>query len=204
MQDPATGQPWVNPEDGGKIPNWKACVPFFDAMSSGYCLTTPCDIEFFANDKRTTFRMSDKNTQDFVSERGEMADFMTPMGYDKNHFAWWVDWGITVPEGYSILHTQPMNRFELPFISTSGIVDNDSVNLMGQVPFFIVNGWEGTLPAGTPYLQLFPFKRENWESELTIEDPKKMYDKNIKNSHKYRVLSGGVYKNEVWKKRFYK
>jgi len=204
IQDPATSQPWVNPADGGKVPNWKSCAPFFDAMSTGYCLRTPCDIKFFANDKRTTFKVLDKNAEDFVSERGEMADFMTPMGYDKNHFAWWVDWGVTVPEGYSVLHTQPMNRFELPFISTSGIVDNDSVNLMGQVPFFLVNGWEGTLPAGTPYLQLFPFKRENWESELTIEDPKKMYDKNIKNSYKYRVPSGGVYKNQVWQKRTYR
>lgn len=204
IQDPATNLPWVNPEDGGKIPNWKACVPFFDAMSSGYCLRTPCDIEFFANDNRITFKILDKYSQDFVSERAEMSDFMTPMGYDKHHFAWWVDWGVSLPEGYSILYTQPMNRFELPFISTSAVVDNDSVNLMGQVPFFILRGWEGIVPAGTPYLQAFPFQRESWESELKIEDPKKMYDKNIKNAEKYRTPGGGVYRNQIWKKRSYK
>ncbi len=204
IQDPTTNQPWTNPEDGGKIPNWKACAPLLDAMSSGYCLRTPCDIEFFANDKRITFKILDKNSQDFVSERAEMADFMTPMGYDKHHFAWWVDWGISLPEGYSVLYTQPMNRYELPFISTSAVVDNDSVNLMGQVPFFILKGWEGVLPAGTPYLQVFPFQRENWESELAIEDPKKIYDKNIKNAEKYRIPGGGVYRNQVWKKRLYK
>jgi len=204
IMDQATQQPFVNPADGGKIPNWKACAPFFDAMSSGYALRTPCDIKFFTNDGRIGAKALDSNCQDFISERAEMSDFTTPMGYDKNHFAWWVDWGVIVPDGYSVLYTQPMNRFELPFICTSAVIDNDNVHLMGQVPFFVFKGWEGVLPAGTPYLQVFPFKRENWESEISLEDPKKIYDKNLQNSLKYRVVNGGVYKNQVWQKRFYK
>jgi hypothetical protein len=199
-----TNEPWLNPEDGQKIPSWKACAPLLDAMSSGYALRTPCDIEFFENNGRISAKALDKNSQDFISERAEMADFATPMGYDKHHFAWWVDWGVIVPTGYSALYTQPMNRFELPFFNTTGIIDNDKVNLLGQVPFFVFKGWTGTLPAGTPYLQLFPFKRENWESEIVIENPHKIYDKNIQNSQKYRVAGGGVYKNNVWEKRSYK
>jgi len=204
IQDPTTNQPWVNPTDGGKVPNWKACAPIFDAMSSGYTLLTPCNIKFSKSDSRITAKALNPNCLDFISERGEMSDFTTPMGYDKHHFAWWVDWGIEVPEGYSVLYTQPMNRFELPFICSSGIVDNDSVHLMGQVPFFVFKDWEGTLPAGTPYLQVFPFKRENWKSELVLEDQKIMGDKNMENSKKYRVPSGGVYRSHVWQKRSYK
>lgn len=204
ITNPATNQPYINPMDGGKVPSWKACAPLFDAMSSGYALRTPCDIEFFEKNGRISAKALDKNSQDFISERAEMADFTAPIGYDKNHFAWWVDWGVSVSEGYSVLYTQPMNRFELPFLNTSGIIDNDKVNLLGQVPFFVFKGWTGVLPAGTPYLQLFPFKRENWESSIIIEDPNKMYNKNIQNMQKYRVPNGGVYKNQVWEKRFYK
>lgn len=204
INDPATNHPYINPADGGKVPNWKACAPLFDAMSSGYALRTPCDIEFYEGSGRIRAKALDLKCADFISERSEMADFNTPMGYDKFHFAWWVDWGVILTEGYSALYCQPLNRFELPFFNTSGIVDNDKVNLFGQVPFFMFKGWTGVVSAGTPYLQIIPFKREDWESKIIIENPSKMYDKNIKNSHKYRVPSGGVYKNQVWEKRSYK
>jgi hypothetical protein len=72
------------------------------------------------------------------------------------------------------------------------------------MPFFIVNGWTGVIPAGTPYAQMLPFKRENWESEVVIEDPNKLYEKNMDNAAKYRVRDGGVYWNQVWERRTYK
>jgi hypothetical protein len=96
-----------------------------------------------------------------------------------------------------------MNRFDLPFVNTTGIIDNDKINLSGSLPFFILEGFIGTIPAGTPYVQVFPFKRESWESEILLEDPKKLPMKNYNNSKKYRVKDGGVYKNEVWDKRTY-
>ena len=60
------------------------------------------------------------------------------------------------------------------------------------------------LPAGTPYAQIIPFKRENWVSEidvsLTLEE---MTAKNKENSAKYRKPDGGVYMTEVWERRKY-
>jgi hypothetical protein len=98
----------------------------------------------------------------------------------------------------------PMNRFDLPFLSTTGIVDNDSVHISGSFPFFIINGWEGTIPAGTPYLQLLPFKRDDWESEIQILNQQEQYNQLISNMTKYRQPDGGVYKNDVWTRREYK
>lgn len=201
--NPETGAPWVNPQDGGKIPTWKSCPAIFDVMATGYVLRTPCDIEFYNNGSRVMAKVLDSESQDFIHPRDPLPQFVTPMGYDENHFAWWIDWGICVPEGYSVLYTQPMNRFDLPFFSTSGIVDNDKVNLSGTLPFFVFKGWTGIIPAGTPYSQLIPFKRENWESETVIEKPETLYKKNYINSLKYRIKNGGVYKNKVWQKRSY-
>ena len=34
-------------------------------------------------------------------------------------------WSIEAPEGYSLLFTHPVNRFDLPFTTLSGLVDCD-------------------------------------------------------------------------------
>jgi hypothetical protein len=201
--NPENGKPWINPLDGGKVPTWKACPAILDVMSTGYVLRTPCDIEFFHDGNRISARVLDEKNKDFIDIRHPLPQFVPPMGYDENHFAWYIDWGISVPNGYSVLYTHPMNRFELPFISTSGIVDNDKVKLPGTMPFFVFKGWTGIIPAGTPYSQLIPFKREDWESDAIIEAPEVIYKKNYVNSLVYRVKDGGVYKNKIWQRRHY-
>jgi len=202
--DPNTEEPWVGP-DGGKIPTWKACPAVFDVMGTGYVLKTPCDIEFFLDENsKISVKILDPQFKDFCAPRAAMPQFVHPRGYYADHFAWWVDWGVQVPEGYSVLYTSPMNRYELPFISTSGIVDNDKVNLPGTMPFFIAEGFTGVIPAGTPYAQLLPFKREDWQSEIEINNNyEEIYNKNIENRDIYRVPNGGIYQKKVWERRVY-
>jgi hypothetical protein len=202
--NPHTNEPWVDPRDGGKVPTWKACPAIFDIMGTGYVYKTPCDIEVSDVNGKIKVKVLNQQMQDFVAERPAMPQFVPPQGYHEDHFAWWSDWAVKVPDGYSVLYTQPFNRFELPFLTTSGIIDNDKVNLPGTMPFFIVKGYTGVIPAGTPYAQMLPFKRENWSSELdTTISYEKMLDNNNKNSDKYRVPNGGVYQKEVWTRRTY-
>lgn len=202
--DPNTGKHWVNPQDNGKIPTWKACPAIFDIMGTGYVLKTPCDIKFYLDDnEKISCEVMHPLYKDFCTPRLPMPQFKSPLNYYEEHFAWWADWAVEVPEGYSVLYSHPFNRYELPFFSTSGIIDNDKIDLPGTMPFFIAKGWTGIIPAGTPYMQLLPFKRENWDSEIKIEDPNFLYEKNFNNSKRYRVPDGGVYKNEVWEKRKY-
>ncbi len=201
--NPITKDYWAGP-DGGKIPTWKACPAIFDILATGYVLKTPCDIKFYLKNNKMSVEISDSKYKDFCSERPPMPQFTHPEGYYKEHFAWYPDWAIELPEGYSALYSTPFNRFDLPFLMSTGIVDNDKINLPGTMPFFIIKGFEGIIPAGTPYAQIIPFKRENWESEVYIENPNNLYKKNQENSNKYRVKDGGVYKNEVWSKREYR
>lgn len=198
------GEYWQDPAIGGKIPTWKACPAIFDIMGTGYTLRTPCDIEFIKGDFGSIdFKISDPKYKDFCTKREPMPQFHQPEGYYAIHFAWFPDWAIETPEGYSVLYSQPFNRFELPFLTTSGIIDNDKVNLPGSMPFFLQKGFSGILPAGTPYAQMLPFKREDWEHEIVIEKASKLQSKNMENSAKYRKPDGGIYKNEVWSKRTY-
>lgn len=191
-------------DDYGLMPTWKACPAVFDILGTGYSLNLPCDIEFIQKDERTlTVNIEDKQYKDFCTPRPPMQQFKHPAGYYENHFAWFYDWAIKTPPGYSVLVTQPFNRFELPFLNTSGIIDTDKVHYPGSLPFFILKGWSGTLKAGTPFAQIFPFKREDWTSEIVIENPMNMLTNNRKNSDIYRVPDGGVYKNKVWSRRKY-
>lgn len=189
--------------EGGKVPSWKACPAIYDILGTGYFLKTPCDIEFINVSNRVYAKILDPRYQDFIQYRNPMPGFNHPEGYEDTHFAWYPDWAPSVPEGYSILYSQPFNRFELPFLNTSGIVDNDSVDLPGTVPFFLRKGWLGTIKEGTPFLQLLPFKRDNWESEAVILDEKEIVRRNLKNNKIFRKKNGGVYLNKTWNRREY-
>jgi len=190
--------------DEGKIPTWKACPAIFDIMSSGYSLLTPCDIEFFIdNDGNIAAKIEDILCKDFINRRDPMPQFEHPQGYYRHHFAWFPDWSVKVPKGYSVLYASPFNRYDLPFMTVSGIIDNDNVNLPGSMPFFIREGWVGIIPAGTPYAQMIPFLREDWKSEISSPPIDDMIKRSMENSKLYRVPNGGIYKNKIWSKRSY-
>jgi hypothetical protein len=202
--NPHTSEPWIDPRDGGKVPTWKACPAVFDIMGTGYVYRTPCDIEFYEDQGQLKVKVLDPRQKDFIHIRPPMYQFTAPMGYHEAHFAWWADWSVEVPDGYSVLYSQPFNRFELPFLTTSGVIDNDKVNLPGTMPFFVVKGFTGVIPAGTPYAQMLPFKREDWQSEVNDNiSHREMSLKNDKNSQKYRVPDGGVYQKKIWTRRIY-
>lgn len=203
--DPQTNDYWINPHDGGKIPTWKACPAVFDIMGTGYVFKTPCDIDVYEDAQgQIQIKVLDEYNKDFIGDRPPMHQFVSPRGYHEKHFAWWSDWTVVLPEGYSALYAQPFNRFELPFLTTSGIIDNDKVHLPGTMPFFIAEGFTGIIPAGTPYAQLLPFKREDWTSEVDVDlKYNEMVQINMENSKKYRVPNGGVYQKDVWTRRVY-
>ena len=192
-------------DDYGKIPTWKACPAIKDGFSTGYVLKTPTELKFFKDSMgKIDVKVSDSRHKDFIQKRTPMQQFEHPMGYYKEHFAWWSPWSLELPKGYSALFVTPMNRFDLPFINTTGIIDSDNVTEMGTLPFFIVDGWEGTLPEGTPFVQIIPFKRENWESSIDQITPNEMMKRQVENSAKYRQPDGGVYIKNVWTRREYK
>jgi hypothetical protein len=197
------GTAYIGP-DGGKIPTWKACPAIYDIFVTGYTYKTPCDIEFFLDENdKISAKVLDPKYADFIQFRDPMPQFEHPKGYYKKHFAWYPDWAVATPKGYSVLYAQPFGRYDLPFLTTSGVVDNDLVNLPGTFPFFIQEGWTGTIPAGTPYAQMLPFKREDWTSEYEFSSAQVIMQKNMENSKRYRIPNGGVYLNEVWQRRKY-
>jgi hypothetical protein len=164
---------------------------------------TPCDITFHYTNDRVVAKVEDPTFESFIEERGNMPDYQVPMGYDADHFAWSPRWALELEDGYSALYTTPLNRFELPFINTSGIIDNDSINTPGRMPFFLKNGWVGVLKKGTPFMQVLPFKREPW---ILVPGKTDQLDvrRTAKQAGKFRSEKTDYYRNHCWDRKRYK
>jgi len=154
--------------DGEEVSGLKRCIPFLDAMLSGYVLTTPVDI-FVSKNEDGSLKIgwnSSPAFEEFITERPkELGELMPrPPGHMPNHLAFRGFWGFKTPRGWSLLVVHPLNRHDLPFTITSGIMDSDKYSTSGNIPFFIKEDFVGIIPAGTPFAQLIPIKRASWTS----------------------------------------
>ncbi len=77
-------------------------------------------------------------------------------------------WTIKAPEGYSLLFTHPVNRFDLPFTTLNGLVDCDRYcdSLIHFPAHWHETNFSGVLPRGTPVAQCVPVKRESWTARI--------------------------------------
>jgi hypothetical protein len=41
-------------------------------------------------------------------------------------------------------------------------MDSDQYSTSGNIPFFIKEDFSGVIPAGTPFAQIIPIKRDSW------------------------------------------
>jgi hypothetical protein len=154
----------VNGQIGSQT--FKACMPFFDALTSGYLITLPYDLLITDdNGKPLVSFQGPENIQPLKLRDPQGNELLQiPTGYSDMHFVWCMPVSIKLPHGYSFLITHPFNRFDLPFITMTGVIDaNFALQPNSNLPFFIKQGFEGLVPQGTPIAQILPFKREQWQ-----------------------------------------
>lgn len=197
-----TNKPFIDFQ-GDNVLNFKACPALLDIFNIGYLYLTPCDIKIVKKDDLKVPVMPN-GFADFCGVRKEMPGFSVPHGYSKDHFHWYPNWAPSLPKGYSAMYISPINRFDLPFITVSGIIDNDNMDTPGLIPFFLKEDFEGIIPAGTPYMQVIPFKREDWELDLKYYTIDEIQKRHVDQGNKFRIKGGGAYKKHVWSRKQYK
>jgi hypothetical protein len=179
----------------------KSCVPFLDSFLTGYIATTPADIsvELDSVTGIPMFTWSDP-TISIVRERSPEAipTLPIPGGFHSNHFIWRINMCVQTPKGYSLLVGHPLNRIDLPFFTLSGVVDADGVLTDGNLPFLLRKGFEGLIPAGTPFAQLIPIKREEWK----LQKDEGLVQVSSDNG-KLSTSRTGYYKAKFWQKKKY-
>lgn len=123
-----------------------------------------------------------------------------PAGHNPTHYIWKFPVSVEFPAGYSALITHPLNRFDLPFTSLSGIVDGNFVlSSSGNYPFFLKENFEGVIKQGTPIVQIIPFKRESWLSKKDLS----LKEKSRIGLKKTTSVLHGWYKKNFWQRKTY-
>ncbi len=180
----------------------KACMPFYDALTSGYVFTLPLDLEFRKVDGNILIRW--KTDQEAISMHDKEQAPLLPKPFGNEQgviFKFEFDYQIKTPPGYSVLFTHPLNQHDLPFRSFSGIVETDTYPLPVIFPFQVLDIFEDIyiVKKGTPVIQMIPIKRENWQKT------KEKYDKADTKKRRIYYLSKIVnaYKSRFWVKKSY-
>jgi hypothetical protein len=176
----------------------KLCMPFLDALTSGYCVELMTDLVVERHGD-TVELIWPENSFQIVQKReaGTNPTVPVPIGCDPEHYIWRLQVALELPKGYSAIFTHPMNRYDLPFISMSGIVDADTAIGTGNLPFFLKSNFEGIIPAGTPIIQIIPFKRENWQSQ----EDYRVFQIGEANAIQSKSKLYGWYKQNSWNKK---
>ena len=194
---------WENNEiftnENGFQKTIKQCMPFLDSLTIGYMIVLPNDL-YVKNDNGVPL-ITWSGSEFPPKSRHKVADLnLVPAGHHPLEFTWQTGASNTIPLGYSMLLTHPINRHDLPFTTLSGIVDGGLVmNPGGSIPFYIKQGFEGIIPQGTPIIQLIPFRQENWLSKIT----KGLTKIAKKHDSKSNSLIYGWYKKTFWTRKKY-
>ncbi|MFT4118120.1 hypothetical protein [Bradyrhizobium sp.] len=178
---PPTAFSALNQQDEQTI---KRCPPFVDAMTCGFLIPLICDLRIedgeivWDNDippgGETEFPRSPISFHDPGQVTGSPL-FESDRFLIKFHNLWTIE----APEGYALFFTHPVNRFDLPFTTLSGLVDCDRYKdaWIHFPAHWHDTRFSGVLPRGTPIAQCIPVKRENWTrqtSSFTIEETQKV------------------------------
>jgi hypothetical protein len=180
---PAQAYSGLNRRDDNTV---KRCPPFIDAMTSGFLLPLICDLRVENGAISWDNDLPPGGTLDFprspvgLHDEGQVVD--TPL-FEQDRFLIKFHnlWCIEAPEGYAVFFTHPVNRFDLPFTTLTGLVDCDRYqdNWIHFPAHWHDRNFSGVLPRGTPIAQCVPVKRDKWILETTVftpDDTRRVHD----------------------------
>jgi hypothetical protein len=180
---------------------YKKCTPFFDAITAGYMMHLTADIEVIKRENNLPYIMW-RTERKIITEHtlDQWEGLPCPEGYSPFVYKWHNQFNIKLPKDYSLMFLSPINRFDLPFLTITGIVDCDTWTGSVHFPFFIKNNFTGIIEKGTPITQIIPIKREFWKKEQGKYDAKNVF----LNQQKVFSTIKRSYKNNYWHRKEYK
>jgi hypothetical protein len=188
----------VNQRDDDTV---KRCPPFVDAMTCGFLIPLICDLKIengeisWDNDIEPggalEFPRSPVGFHDASQVTGSPL-FLADRFLIKFHNLWTIE----APEGYALLFMHPLNRFDLPFTTLSGLVDCDRYHdswIHFPAHWHDAN-FSGVLSRGTPIAQCVPVKRENWKAHIASLTPEE--SQNVHDLTKAITREPGLYRRQ--------
>ena len=173
----------------------KGCMPFLDALTSGYLLKMPQDLylkhnvwnentkkydsffKYSIDQDVIQYNLNSSVPQTHRPEQLEGSPMIKKNSGKNNDLPFYKilnPFHIKTPNGYSCLFTPPFNNRDDRFEIMTGIVDTDTFAAEINFPFVINTDKYPTLETvierGTPYVQIFPFKRDDWKMDIKFEN----------------------------------
>ena len=158
----------------GEADTVKRCPPFVDAMTAGFLIPLWCDVrvedgEFAWDVDLPAGGVDFPRSPIGTHEPGNVAG--TPLfDPDRAVIKFHNLWTVEAPAGWALLFTHPVNRFDLPFTTLTGMVDCDRYKdaWIHFPAHWRDPGFSGVLAKGTPVAQVFPVRREAWAVETAV------------------------------------
>lgn len=146
----------------------KRCMPFLDAMQSGWIIPLAATVRLEIKDGGNTVTAGWEFDRVMVSNhfphqvKGNPREGRPPCKFHNY-------WTIVTPPGWSCLFVPPLNRPSPVFEALAGVVDTDQYRSLINFPF-IAHGADGVhvLEKGTPLVQVIPFRRDALELPCEI------------------------------------
>lgn len=179
----------------------KKCMPVVDSLSTGYIIETYCDILVQRNKEGKIFYSVSEEFPRVEEHPVIQAPYHPEM--NNNAYPKIINpWSIKTPPGYSCFFIPPVHSSNKYFKVLEGVVDTDKYISPINFPFVLNDvNFEGVIPAGTPVVQIIPFKRDTWKSTAGNE-------KTINLIKEYQILLVSKflnrYKQLSWTKKEYR
>lgn len=199
----------ANNPDGKKViiqnslsnASYKKCVPMLDGLTSGYIISLWADVQLTQVDDAPLINWKVRGKSVFDVHGFDSKSIETPSGYHPQLFIYKCGWIPITPKGYSVLITHPFGYIDSPFRALSAVVDSDKNRTELSLPVWVKKDYEGIIEKGLPMVQLIPFKRENWTSNLDNYTEQSYLIEEDKNWNGTLV---NHYVKKIWTKKSYK
>jgi hypothetical protein len=183
----------------------KRCMPIFDAITGGYIISTHVDLwisqRFNEKGKLQPFYEWANFGAIAFHPKNQLPEHPDGEGHEMAYPKWTNAWAIKTPPGYSCLFISPLHR-ETPIIVLPGVVDTDTYSAPVNFPFVLRDPkMDGLIPAGTPIMQVIPFKRDEWEMQIgDVKD----FEAQAKVTNKLRTVFFDSYKRQFRQPKEYR
>ena len=181
----------------------KRCMPFLDAMTSGWILPLAAETEVKYEPERGEAEFSWEFSKSTISSHAPAQIG----GEDHPHAGKGIlkfhnYWGVKVPDGYSVLFLPPMNRVEPLFEVFSGMVDCDNYFNFINFPFIWTGGqYHDILDRGHPLIQAIPIKRDAMIGDAEVRAMTKDENKALNKTKGRLGTEESLYRDHQWEEK---
>ena len=193
-----------NRPEGTSNKTIKSCMAIFDSITAGYMLKFPVDVMIDATGKRIVYSHANVEEKEIISMHSPEQVKGFPFSreiYMDEVFRINPQWSVKTEEGVSCMFIHPMFHENLPFRVISGVIDTDNFMSDGFFSIIVERGFKGVIKKGTPFIQVIPFRREDYE--MAIPEFSEYKDESIGQRYVVRSSFENGYKKNMWQRKKY-